>query len=85
MECSACGKHHTGMRSPVSPNEEELDEQDVPSRAISESTPDMQVLRSVKLKEIDPVFLETSYYVLATSYPRCNLTGENDSSSPGAM
>lgn len=28
------------------------------------TSPDMQVLRSVKLQEIDPVFLETSYYVL---------------------
>lgn len=25
---------------------------------------DMQILRSVKMQEIDPVFLETSYYVI---------------------
>jgi DNA end-binding protein Ku len=28
------------------------------------TSPDMQILRSVKMKEIDPVFLETSYYVI---------------------
>ena len=28
------------------------------------TSPDMQVLRSVKMQEIDPVFLETSYYVI---------------------
>lgn len=27
------------------------------------TSPDMQILRSVKMEEIDPVFLETSYYV----------------------
>jgi DNA end-binding protein Ku len=29
-----------------------------------ETSPDMQILRSVRMQEIDPVFLETSYYVL---------------------
>jgi DNA end-binding protein Ku len=28
------------------------------------TSPDMQILRSVKMQEIDPVFLETSYYVI---------------------
>ena len=28
------------------------------------TSPDMQILRSVRMPEIDPVFLETSYYVL---------------------
>jgi DNA end-binding protein Ku len=28
------------------------------------TSPDMQILRSVKMEEIDPVFLETSYYVI---------------------
>jgi DNA end-binding protein Ku len=28
------------------------------------TSPDMQILRSVKMHEIDPVFLETSYYVI---------------------
>jgi DNA end-binding protein Ku len=28
------------------------------------TSPDMQILRSVKMLEIDPVFLETSYYVI---------------------
>jgi DNA end-binding protein Ku len=28
------------------------------------TSPDMQILRSVKMQEIDPVFLETSYYVV---------------------
>jgi DNA end-binding protein Ku len=34
-------------------------------RALRKATsPDMQILRSVKMQEIDPVFLETSYYVI---------------------
>lgn len=28
------------------------------------TSPDMQILRSVKMQEIDPLFLETSYYVM---------------------
>jgi DNA end-binding protein Ku len=28
------------------------------------TSPDMQILRSVRMEEIDPVFLETSYYVI---------------------
>jgi DNA end-binding protein Ku len=28
------------------------------------TSPDMQILRSVRMQEIDPVFLETSYYVI---------------------
>jgi DNA end-binding protein Ku len=28
------------------------------------TSPDMQILRSIKMQEIDPVFLETSYYVI---------------------
>jgi DNA end-binding protein Ku len=28
------------------------------------TSPDMQILRSTKMQEIDPVFLETSYYVI---------------------
>jgi DNA end-binding protein Ku len=28
------------------------------------TSPDMQILRSVKMQEIDPVFLDTSYYVI---------------------
>jgi DNA end-binding protein Ku len=31
------------------------------------TSPDMQILRSVKMHEIDPVFLETSYYVVPGS------------------
>jgi DNA end-binding protein Ku len=31
------------------------------------TSPDMQILRSVKMQEIDPVFLETSYYVIPGS------------------